>query len=134
MLRGGPAGLPGDVISLPLYHAPRGLADAIARRARAQFIGDLTEFGLPVPSEGPFSLLARIGHVPSLVDPGVIDVIRDGSIEVVATVDALDADQRRNTRRPRAVVPRVPGAAVADRLRGQAVTATGQDDREGLAE
>src|SRR3981081_3420443 len=31
---GGPAGLPGDVISLPLYHAPRRLADAIARRAR----------------------------------------------------------------------------------------------------
>ncbi|WP_353371113.1 NAD(P)/FAD-dependent oxidoreductase [Mycobacterium sp.] len=92
MLRGGPAGLPGDVISLPLYHAPRGLADAIARRARAQFIGDLTEFGLPVPAEGPFSLLARIGHVPSLVDPDVIDVIRDGSIEVVATVDAFDDD------------------------------------------
>jgi hypothetical protein len=52
MLRGGPAGLPGEVIALPLYHAPKRLADAMARRARAQFIGDLSEFGLPVPAEG----------------------------------------------------------------------------------
>jgi len=90
MLRGGPAGLPGDVISLPLYHAPKRLADAISRRARARFIGDLSEFGLPVPAEGPFSLLARTNHVPSLVDPDVIDAFRDGSIEVVATVDGFD--------------------------------------------
>lgn len=92
MLRGGPARLPGDVISLPLYHAPTKLADAISRRARARAIGDLSEFGLPVPAEGPFSLLARLGHVPSLVDPDVIDAIRDGSIEVVATVDSFDDD------------------------------------------
>jgi hypothetical protein len=92
MLRGGPAGLPGEVIALPLYHAPKRLADAMARRARARFIGDLSEFGLPVPAEGPFSLLARANRPPSLVDLEVIDAIRDGSIEVVATVDALDGD------------------------------------------
>jgi NADPH-dependent 2,4-dienoyl-CoA reductase/sulfur reductase-like enzyme len=92
ILRGGPAGLPGDVISLPLYHAPKRLADAISRRARSRFIGDLSDFGLPVPTEGPFTLLARTNHVPSLVDPDVINAIRDGSIEVVATVDAFDDD------------------------------------------
>jgi hypothetical protein len=92
MLRGGPAGLPGEVIAVPLYHAPKRLADAMARRARARFIGDLSEFGLPVPAEGPFSLLARANRPPSLVDVEVVDAIRDGSIEVVATVDALDGD------------------------------------------
>jgi cation diffusion facilitator CzcD-associated flavoprotein CzcO len=92
MLRGGPAGLPGEVIALPLYRAPKGLADAMARRARARFIGDLSAFGLPVPAEGTFSLLARANRPPSLVDLEVIDAIRDGSIEVVATVDALDGD------------------------------------------
>jgi hypothetical protein len=90
MLRGGPAGLPGDVISLPLYHAPKRLADAISRRARARTIGDLSEFGLPVPAEGPFSVLARTNHVPSLVDPDVIEAIRAGSIEVVGTMDGFD--------------------------------------------
>ena len=90
MLRGGPGGLPGEVIALPLYHAPKRLADAMARRARAQFIGDLSEFGLPVPAEGPFTKLAREKRPPSLVDIDVIDAIRNGSIEVVATVDGFD--------------------------------------------
>jgi cation diffusion facilitator CzcD-associated flavoprotein CzcO len=95
MLRGGPGGLPGEVIALPLYHAPKRLADAMARRARAQFIGDLSEFGLPVPVEGPFTKLARENRPPSLVDIDVIDAIRDGSIEVVATVESVDDGQVR---------------------------------------
>ena len=90
LLRGGPAGLPGEVIALPLFYAPKRLADAMARRARARMIGDLSEFGLPVPAEGPFTKMAREIRPPSLVDIDVIDAIRDGSIEVVATVDGFD--------------------------------------------
>jgi hypothetical protein len=92
MLRGGPAGLPGDVIATPLYHAPPRVADAIARFGRRRLLGDLTEFGLPIPEEGPFNRLARIGLPPSLVDMDVIDAIRDGSIEVVGDVEAFDGD------------------------------------------
>jgi hypothetical protein len=65
MLRGGPAGLPGDVIATPLYHAPPRVADAIARFGRRMLLGDLTD---------------------------VIDAIRDGSIEVVGDVEAFDGD------------------------------------------
>jgi NADPH-dependent 2,4-dienoyl-CoA reductase/sulfur reductase-like enzyme len=90
MLRGGPGGLPGEVIALPLFYAPIRLADALAVRARRSLIGDLTEFGLPIPDEGPFCRLARLGAVPSLVDLEVIDAIRDRSIEVVAGVDCFD--------------------------------------------
>jgi cation diffusion facilitator CzcD-associated flavoprotein CzcO len=89
MLRRGPGGLPGEVISLPLFHAPRRIADRIALAVRPRFIGDLTEFGLPEPKEGPFARLARLGAVPSLVDIDVIDAIRDGSIEVVAAVQGF---------------------------------------------
>ena len=92
MLRGGPAGLPGDVIATPLYHAPPRVADAIARFGRRRLLGDLTEFGLPIPEEGPFSRLARLGLPPSLVDMDVIDAIRDGSIEIVGDVEAFDGD------------------------------------------
>jgi Flavin-binding monooxygenase-like len=92
MLRGGPPGLPGDVIATPLYHAPPRVADAIARFGRRRLLGDLTEFGLPIPEEGPFNRLARIGLPPSLVDMDVIDAIRDGSIEVVGDVEAFDGD------------------------------------------
>lgn len=92
MLRGGPGGLPGEVIALPLFHAPTGLADKLALKARRKFLGDLSEFGLPIPDEGPFTRLVRHGAVPSLVDMEVIDAIRDGSIEVVAGVEGADRD------------------------------------------
>jgi cation diffusion facilitator CzcD-associated flavoprotein CzcO len=89
MPRKGPAGLPVDVIASPLYHAPVRFADALTRRARVASFGDLTEFGLPIPAEGVFSQ-ARHGRAPTIVDLEVIDAVRDGSIEIVATVAAFD--------------------------------------------
>jgi hypothetical protein len=90
MLRRGPGGLPGDVIAVPLYHAPIRIGDAISRKARRANLGDLSEFGLPIPAEGPFARLARERKVPSLVDMEVIEAIKAGSIEVVAAVKGFD--------------------------------------------
>jgi hypothetical protein len=95
MLRTGPGGLPGDVIAVPLYHAPIRVADAISRRARLANLGDLSEFGLPIPAEGPFTRLARQHKVPSLVDMDVIEAIKDGLIEVVAAVKGFDGGTAR---------------------------------------
>jgi cation diffusion facilitator CzcD-associated flavoprotein CzcO len=92
MLREGPAGLPGDVIATPLYHAPIRFADAIASIGRKQAVGDLTEYGLPVPEEGIFARNARLGVAPAIVDEEVIDSIRDGSIEIVRGVESLEVD------------------------------------------
>jgi NADPH-dependent 2,4-dienoyl-CoA reductase/sulfur reductase-like enzyme len=90
MLRRGPGGLPGDVIATPLYHLPERIADSLARRARLLAIGDLTEFGLPIPDEGPFSRGTRLGLAPALVDMSVIDAIKDGVIEVVKPPHSFD--------------------------------------------
>jgi len=90
LLRGLPGGLPGDLIATPLYHAPIRIADAIAGRARLANLGDLTEFGLPVPGEGIFARNARLGQAPAIVDVEVIDSIKDGSIEIVGAVAAFD--------------------------------------------
>lgn len=92
MLREGPAGLPGDVIATPLYHLPIRIADAISTIGRKQSIGDLSEYGLPVPKEGIFARNARLGVAPAIVDEEVIDAIRDRSIEIVRGVESLDAD------------------------------------------
>ena len=91
--RQGPAGLPGDVISTPLYHAPVRLADAIARFGRKMDFGDLSGYGLPVPEEGLFARNARLGVAPAIVDAEVIDAIKAGQIEVVRGVEAF-ADGR----------------------------------------
>jgi hypothetical protein len=80
------------VIATPLYHAPIRIADKIARRARLQAIGDLTEYGLPIPQEGLFARNARLGVAPAIIDMEVIDAIRDGSIEVVKAPESFDGD------------------------------------------
>jgi pyridine nucleotide-disulfide oxidoreductase len=92
MLRRGPAGFPGDVIATPLYHLPPRLADRIAKRARLHALGDLTEFGLPIPDEGPFSRSARLGVAPSLVDFEVINAIKDGLVSVVKPPSSFTGD------------------------------------------
>ncbi|MFD3702523.1 flavin-containing monooxygenase [Nocardia sp. NPDC058658] len=92
MLRHGPGGIAGDFIATPLYHAPIPIADAIARFGRKKTIGDLGEFGLPIPDEGIFARSARLGVAPAIVDNDVIAAIRNRSIEVVPGVESLDAD------------------------------------------
>ena len=87
LLRNGPGGLSGDVIAKPLFHAPPRLADAFARFARRRAIGDLTEFGLPIPDEGPFTLTRR-NISPTVVDMDVIESIKNRTIEVVPTVES----------------------------------------------
>jgi cation diffusion facilitator CzcD-associated flavoprotein CzcO len=90
VLRAGPGGLPGDMIAVVLLHLPPRVGDAVARFARKQDLGDLTEYGLPVPDEGTMSRLRRTGQAPAIVDMEVIDSIKARRIEVVPGVESLD--------------------------------------------
>ncbi len=90
LIRQGPAGLPGDVIATPLYHLPIRVADAIARFGRRMDVGDLSEYGLPIPEEGVFTRSARLGVAPAIVDKEVVNAIKDGLIDVVGGVESMD--------------------------------------------
>ena len=81
----------GDFITKLACHAPPRFADRLARLARRVNFGDLTEFGLPLPAEGPFARAARIGKSPAVADSQTIDAIRDHLIEVVAGVEMFDS-------------------------------------------
>jgi cation diffusion facilitator CzcD-associated flavoprotein CzcO len=90
LLRTGPGGLPGDVIGVALLQLPPRIGDAVARFGRKQDLGDLSEYGLPVPDEGVMSRLRRTGQAPAIVDREVIEAIKAGRIEVVRGVASLD--------------------------------------------
>jgi cation diffusion facilitator CzcD-associated flavoprotein CzcO len=90
MPRKGPGGLPNDVVSIPFFHLSARLSDRIATVARLKAFGDLTEFGLPVPAEGPFARAQRLHVAPTVIDPEVVDAIRTGCVEVVPAVRAFD--------------------------------------------
>lgn len=93
MPRKGPAGLPVDVLSIPLYHLPARLSDRIAAAARLRAFGDLSDFGLPVPAEGPFARAHRLHVAPTIVDLEVVDAVRAGSVEVVPALSAFDGGE-----------------------------------------
>jgi cation diffusion facilitator CzcD-associated flavoprotein CzcO len=80
----------GPGIALTLMRLRPERADRIANFARGKEIGDLTEFGLPVPEEGVFTRLRRLGVAPAIIDKHVIQAIRDRRIEIVAGVESLD--------------------------------------------
>lgn len=91
LIREGPGGLPGDMIGVALLRFPVRVGDAVARFGRRMDVGDLTQYGLPVPEEGVFARMYRLGVAPAIVDKEVIEAIKDGQIEVVRGVEDLDA-------------------------------------------
>jgi putative flavoprotein involved in K+ transport len=65
-------------------------ADRIMPFIRRMEVGDLTEYGLPMPEEGVFARLARLEVAPAIVDKEVIEAIKERRIEIVAGVERLD--------------------------------------------
>jgi cation diffusion facilitator CzcD-associated flavoprotein CzcO len=80
----------GPLFANAFRRLPPERADAFMRKVREKEIGDLTEFGLPVPEEGLFARLRRLSVAPAIVDKEVIQAIRDRRIEIVAGVESLD--------------------------------------------
>jgi cation diffusion facilitator CzcD-associated flavoprotein CzcO len=89
LTRQGPGGLPGEFIGIAFLRAPARVGDAVARFGRRMDFGDLSDYGLPVPEEGVFSRLRRLGVAPAIVDEEMIEAIKAGQIEVVRGVESL---------------------------------------------
>ena len=70
-----------DPVGAPLatlfHKLPPQIGDAVMRFVRAKKVGDLSEYGLPVPEEGVFSRLKRLHVAPMIVDAEVMQAIRD---------------------------------------------------------
>ena len=90
LLRSLPGGIPGDLLLRPMFQLSPSVADTILRFLRLVRLGDLSEFGLPIPEEGAFSAAHRRAISPSIIDMDVIKAIRRNEIEVVQTVASVD--------------------------------------------
>ena len=90
LLRSLPGGIPGDLLLRPMFQLSPSVADTIIRFLRLVRLGDLSEFGLPIPEEGAFSAAHRRAISPSIIDMDVIKAIRRNEIEVVQTVASVD--------------------------------------------
>jgi hypothetical protein len=83
------------MMGVALLHFPARFGDAVARFGRRMDLGDLTEYGLPVPEEGVFSRLRRLGVAPAIVDKEVIEAIKARRIQMTRGVESLDSTGAR---------------------------------------
>jgi cation diffusion facilitator CzcD-associated flavoprotein CzcO len=80
----------GPLLARIFVQLPTPFSDNVLRKVQLKKLGDLSAYGLPIPEEGVFSRLKRLGVAPAIVDKEIIEAIKDGRIEIVAGVRALD--------------------------------------------
>lgn len=103
------AGMPNDIPSRAILKLPTRLGDRQARLIERLAVGDLREYGLGRPEEGPITRFRRTGKTPAIVDREVVRAIKDRRIEIVAGVESLDESGVRLTDGSRIE----PGAVIA---------------------
>ncbi|HEY1620547.1 MAG TPA: NAD(P)/FAD-dependent oxidoreductase, partial [Streptosporangiaceae bacterium] len=83
------AGIPLHPLSVPLRVLPERSRDRIARRLSVRSLGDLSAYGLPAPSCGPYERL-RTSGVTVAVDDGFAAHLKAGRLEIVPEIERLD--------------------------------------------
>jgi putative flavoprotein involved in K+ transport len=85
-------GIPAQAIGIAVGRLPRTWVDPLSKALRRLTIPDLTEYGLPRPSEGLRTQYLRTGVTPVL-DVGIVDAVRSRRVEVVAAVERFEDGQ-----------------------------------------
>ena len=83
---------PNDILAALLQRVPTRIGDSVDRLIRRRTVGDLAPWGIALPDEGTFTVFRRDGAQPTIIDPDVLEAIRDGGIEIVTAVSSVDAD------------------------------------------
>ena len=81
-------GIPSQVTGVLIRHLPLPVADALARESQKLLVGDLSEYGLP-PNPRPVTRAVKEDVVP-ILDVGLIDLVKQRRVEIVAAVAAFE--------------------------------------------
>jgi putative flavoprotein involved in K+ transport len=84
-------GIANPMLGVAFRHLPPKVFDPIAVRMRKLAVGDLTEYGLPLPTDGLYERVLRDDSIP-LVDMGFLDAVKAGQVGIVAAVTGFDGD------------------------------------------
>lgn len=85
-------GIANPMLGVAFRHLPPKVFDPIAAKLRLMTVGDLTEYGLPMPAEGLYERVLRDDSIP-LVDMGFLDAVKARQVSIVAAVAGFDDDK-----------------------------------------
>ena len=86
-------GVPSQVTALMLRQLPVRVADFLAAGTSRLLVGDLTEYGLP-PARRPITRAVNEDVIP-ILDVGLIDMVKQRKVEVVAAVEGFEGSDVR---------------------------------------
>jgi putative flavoprotein involved in K+ transport len=93
-------GVPGQALGVVFRQLPVSVMDRLWPLIQKTAVGDLSKHGLPLPPRGAYSKFMRDDVTP-ILDVGLVPLLKQGKVEVVAAVDSFDgpdvvlADGRR---------------------------------------
>jgi putative flavoprotein involved in K+ transport len=83
------AGIPAQLIGMAIRKLPPDWVDPVSKAMRKAAIPDLAAYGLSRPELGLRSAFIATGTTP-ILDVGIVNAIRRGSVEVVAAVEGFE--------------------------------------------
>jgi putative flavoprotein involved in K+ transport len=81
-------GMPSQVTGLMMRRLPVKVADVLAAGSSRMYVGDLTEYGLP-PNKRPITRAVEEDVIP-ILDVGLVDMVKQRKVEVVAAVQGFE--------------------------------------------
>ena len=82
-------GMPGQALGVVFRHMPVPVMDRLWPTIQKTAVGDLSEHGLPLPPPGAYSKFLRDDVTP-ILDVGLVPMLKQGRVEIVAAVDRFD--------------------------------------------
>jgi len=83
-------GMPGQALGVVFRHMPVPVMDRLWPTIQKTAVGDLSKHGLPLPPPGAYSKFLRDDVTP-ILDVGLVPMLKQGKVEVVAAVESFDA-------------------------------------------
>jgi putative flavoprotein involved in K+ transport len=82
-------GMPGQAFGVLFRHMPVGMMDRAWPLIQKTAVGDLSEYGLPLPPPGAYSKFLRDDVTP-ILDVGLVEMLKERKVEVVAAVERFE--------------------------------------------
>ena len=89
VLRRDQNGFPSQALGVVMRPVPAPIMDRLWPMVQRTAVGDLTKYGFPKSAPGAFSKFLRDDVVP-ILDVGLVDLVKQGKVEVVAAVERFE--------------------------------------------
>jgi putative flavoprotein involved in K+ transport len=85
-------GMPGQLMGVMLRPMPVALMDRLWPLLQRAVVGDLTKYGLPEPAPKAYTRFIEEDVTP-ILDVGLVEMLKQGKVDVVAAVQGFDRDE-----------------------------------------